>query len=162
VVLDEFYKSDTHVEDAVGWLRDHAKPAGPIFAEHEPSDIEKFKTAGYAAEKADKSLDAGIAEVRWRLESDGNAPVDTDPRNHQEKGFITSRDGGGPVGRVGLLISENCPRLIREFQGYKEDHVGKSQAVDHGLDSLRYLCLGVASGSHQSIPEPGGTWYDPL
>lgn len=158
VVLDEYHESGTHVEDAIVWL--NGKPTGPIFAEHEPSDIQKFRDAGSRAEKADKSLDAGIAEVRRRLETDGNAPVDTDPGSHREKGFIISRDGGEPVGRVGLLVSENCPHLIREFQGYKEEHVGTSQAVDHCLDGLRYLCMGVASGP-QTIPEPGGTWYNP-
>jgi hypothetical protein len=189
VVLDEFYESDTHVEDAIGWLRDRNKPEGPIFAEHEPSDIQKFNDAGYPAEKADKSLDAGIAEVRRRLEADGNAPVDESPGPQQAKGFMVTRRAGGTKsrrritstdrrdtddappdrdreGRVGLLVSENCPHLIREFLGYKEEHVGTSQAVDHCLDGLRYLCMGVVSGSQPASKSSGtgtwgGTWYNP-
>jgi hypothetical protein len=36
------------------------------------------------------------------------------------------------------LVSDACQHTIREFLGYKEDHVGTSQATDHCLDSARY------------------------
>jgi len=113
LVLDEFYESGTHVEDAIAWLDQHGKPEGRVWCEHEPSDIRKFNRAGYPADQAEKSIDAGIAEVRRRLQRDGN-------------------------GRVGLLVSDACEQTVREFLGYKEDHVGTSQATDHCLDSLRY------------------------
>ncbi len=99
------------------WLRTNQKPKGPIFCEHEPADIRKFREAGYRAGKAKESIDAGIAEVRRRLGEDDN-------------------------GRVGLLISDRCQHFVREFLGYKEAHIGTSQAEDHCLDRLRYAVMG--------------------
>ncbi|ELY55802.1 orc1/cdc6 family replication initiation protein [Natronococcus jeotgali DSM 18795] len=51
------------------------------------------------------------------------------------------RQAGEPAG--GLLVSERCQELIREFYGYKEDHVGGPTAVDHCLDALRYAVMGT-------------------
>ena len=113
VILDEFYQSQSHVEDAVRWLEQNDKPQGRIYCEHEPADIQKFDRAGYTAVEAEKSIDPGIAEVRRRLSRD-----DTD--------------------RVGLLVSDRCQHTIREFLSYKQDHVGTSQAEDHICDSIRY------------------------
>jgi hypothetical protein len=212
VVLDEFCESGTHVSDAIAWLEQNDKPKGTIYCEHEPADVEKFKKAGYRAEKAVKSLDAGIAEVRKRLQHDGvgeidesaaksrvvrragSAPVvgkmdgapgdgrggstsstrsggdtDTDDtladRDGWEKTgrgrYRLSRDStstsdgaderadpdagaGERGGRVGLLVSARCEQTVREFLGYKEEHVGTSQAVDHCLDGARYAIMGVA------------------
>lgn len=121
VVLDEFHRSESHVEDAIRWLQRDRRPRGPVFCEHEPSDIQKFKEAGVTAKEADKHIDSGIDEVRYRLEADDD-------------------------GRVGLLISERCDNLIREFHGYKREHVGSDAAEDHCLDALRYLCMGYATG----------------
>lgn len=118
VVLDEFHESESHVEDAIGWIDN--KSAGRIYSEHEPAEIETMERAGLTVEKAEKSLDAGISEVRNRLEVD-------------------SED------RPGILVSDQCRNLIREFLGYKQEQVGKSQAVDHCLDCLRYLCMGDQS-----------------
>ena len=131
VALDEFYQSESHVSDAVGWLKRNDKPQGAIHCEHEPADIEKLDGAGYRTEKADKSIDAGIDEVRNRLELDDS-------------------------GRPGLLVSDNCEHLIQEFLGYKEEHVGTSQAVDHCLDSCRYLCMGDSEPKR----EAGGVVMD--
>lgn len=179
VVLDEFCESGSHVEDAIAWLEANDKPEGMVFCEHEPADIETFEKAGWPATKAEKSLDAGIAEVRRRLDDDGNAPVDENAA--QGEAFIVSRgtpsdiqrereryrepdveaDGGEAESpesapdrepRVGLLVSDRCQQTIREFLGYKESHVGGSQAIDHCLDSLRYLCMGVASGDIETGP----------
>jgi len=111
VVLDEFHESESHVDDAIAWLAD--RPTGRIYAEHEPADIERFKNASNPVTQADKSIDAGIDEVRNRLERDGDD-------------------------RPGLLVSDRCQHTIREFLGYKKEHVGTSSAEDHCLDSLRY------------------------
>jgi hypothetical protein len=119
VVLDEFHAGESHVEDAVAWLAD--RPEGTVFCEHEPADIEKFKRAGRRAQRADKSIDAGIDEVRRRLATD-----DED--------------------RVGLLVAEDCRHTIREFLGYQEEDVGGSRATDHCLDALRYAIMGEAHG----------------
>ena len=141
VVLDTFYKSGTHVEDAIEWLERNDKPKGRIYAEHEPADIEKFKRAGWPVTEAEKSIDAGIAEVRRRLERD-----DTD--------------------RVGLFVSDACQEAIREFLGYKEEHVGTSQAEDHILDSLRYAVFtneyrggGIATGQLTVDENSSGVTY---
>jgi hypothetical protein len=111
VVLAEFHESESHVDDAIAWLAD--RPTGRIYAEHEPADIERFKNASNPVTQADKSIDAGIDEVRNRLERDGDD-------------------------RPGLLVSDRCQHTIREFLGYKKEHVGTSSAEDHCLDSLRY------------------------
>ena len=60
---------------------------------------------GRRSEKANKTLDAGINEVRKRLRED----------------LVT--------GRVGLLISERAANLIQGFAGYKEEYVGTSAAT---------------------------------
>ena len=157
VVLDEFHRSDSHVEDAIAWLQRNGKPEGTIYAEHEPAEIQRFKNAGATVEKAEKSIDAGIDEVRKRLEDDGNAPAQISRKRSATWG--TAKDRGrrskteerkeraAENPRVGLLVSERCQNLIREFLGYKEDHVGAGHAEDHCLDSLRYACMGVSGGS---------------
>jgi len=223
VVLDEFCKSGTHVSDAIAWLEQNNKPNGTIYCEHEPADVEKFKKAGYRAEKAAKSLDAGISEVRERLQHDGVGEIDEaaarsrvirrkggtpscgtfggpsgdSGRSTMSRGSDsdTAGDGGGLAdrdgwektgsgryrlsrgsgstsdaddgnadpddtdagGRVGLLVSARCEQTVREFLGYKEEHVGTSQAVDHCLDSLRYAVMGVA-GVKRSGLSGSGTW----
>jgi len=126
VALSEFYRQESHVDDAIRWLE--SRPDGQIHSEHAPSDIDRFENAGFTVEKADKEIDAGIDEVRNRLD-----PSDDD--------------------RPGLLVSENCENLIREFLGYKEEHVGKSAAEDHCLDVTRYVCMGEANTGG----EPGAT-----
>jgi hypothetical protein len=120
VVLDEFHESESHVDDAITWLAD--RPTGRIYAEHEPADIERFTNAGYPVTQADKSIDGGIDEVRNRLERDADD-------------------------RPGLLGSDDCENLAQEFLGYKEEHVGTTQAVDHCLDSLRYAVMGDSTGT---------------
>jgi hypothetical protein len=129
VVLDEFYQSESHVEDAIAWLNRNDKPEGHIFCEHEPAEIRKFRQAGYAATEAEKSIDPGIAEVRRRPSRD-----DTD--------------------RVGLLVSDRCQHAIREFLGYKEEHVGTSQAEGHICDSIRYV---IFTNEHKDGGIPTGT-----
>lgn len=166
VILDEFCQSGTHVEDVIKWLKSNGKPKAPIFAEHEPAEIQKFKSAGFPAVKAQKSIDAGISEVRKRLQSDGNISLDDDVGGDEPMAFQldTSKpsptfDFGGSTqatetdnstsstseARVGLLVSDKCQSLIREFLGYKEEHVGTSQATDHCLDALRYAVMGTTS-----------------
>lgn len=111
IVVDEFYRSETQVEDAVAWL--DGKPTGVMYCEHSPADIAKFRKAGFRAGEAKKDIDDGIDRVRHRLRPD----VD---------------------GRVGLLVAARCENLIEEFQSYTEEDVGKDGAKDHALDALRY------------------------
>ena len=117
VALDCYYETGKPVEHAIAWLRENDKPTGPIYCDHDPEHIDKFRRAGYQAEAATKDLDEGISEVREVLEVD---------------------DEIGP----GLLVVEDCVQLIKEFQSYKEDDVGTSRAEDHCLDVTRYAIMG--------------------
>jgi len=184
IVLNEFYERNAHVEDVIRWLERNDKPRGTIYCEHEPSDIEKFGRSGYSAEKAAKSLDGGISEMRKRLETDGNISISskkkpvvpirsyrvtksgdsTSLRNAESTSKSTEdeTENGSKVSlereepsRVGLLVSDHCEHLIREFLSYKEEHVGKSNADDHCLDSLRYcLHTHATAGSTNSSSRP--------
>lgn len=190
VVLDEFHESGSHVEDAIQWLDEHDKPDGPIYAEHVPAELEKFERAGWRTVKAEKDIDAGLSEVRRRLQSDGNIDVpdggggdvlafQLDPTDNYARtkenvavangsgvhtfsdgddGSDDDGDGDGPDtgGSVGLLVASACTHLIREFLGYKEEHVGTSQATDHCLDSLRYACMGRGGNGASGKVSP--TW----
>jgi phage terminase large subunit-like protein len=129
VALDEFYETETPVDRAITWL--DGRPKGRIYAEHAPADIQRFEDAGHRVEKAEKDIDDGINQVRERLATDAD-------------------------GRPGLLISERCENLIREFLGYKEEHVGKTGAEDHAADVTRYVCAGEVTLS----PRAGGVTLD--
>jgi len=118
VVLDEFYESEVEYQRAVEWLRD--KPNGTVYAEHETEHQRAFRKAGFSVEPADKDLDEGIPAVRNRLSWSDD-----------------------PQDRPGLLVAEDCVNTIREFQDYQEDEVGSAAAVDHAMDSLRYVIMGV-------------------
>jgi len=175
VVVGEFHESGSHVGDAIRWLDENDKTGGRIYAEHVPAELEKFNRAGWRTEKAEKDIDAGLSEVRRRLEADGNMDVpdnvsgsdvlafqmSTDDRAQTATfGWGSSTNASEPSddsddttdaeARVGLLVSDRCQNLIREFLGYKEEHVGKSAAEDHCLDSLRYACMGLSEACGSS------------
>jgi len=132
IVIDEFYESKSHVEDMLRWLRDGEKPTGRMYCDHEGGNIRKLRNpsmtglenppSGYPAGKAEKSIDAGIDEVRHRLKAD-----------HRD--------------RYGLLVADRCENLIGELLSYTEDDVGASGVDDHGCDALRY---GIFSDSTRS------------
>lgn len=46
---------------------------------------------------------------------------------------------------VGLLVSERCEHLIREFLGDTEEDVGTTSARDGSLDCLRDAVMGATS-----------------
>lgn len=129
---DCYYKQGQPVEDAIQWLRDNDKPVGPIYCDHDPEHIDKFRQAGYRAEAATKDLDQGISEVQAVLEVDGDV---------------------GP----GLLIVDDLVELIQEFQSYKEDDVATSRADDHCLDVTRYAVMGDRYVDEESN-DVLGTW----
>lgn len=140
VVYDEFYRRESHVEDIIGgpktegyWLK--PRPKGRIHAEHEPGDISKMRRRGFAAGKADKSVDAGIDEVRYRLRDDAD-------------------------GRPGLLVCRRCERTIQEMLGYTEDDVGGANVDDHALDALRYAVYTESVRSSSSSSSTGSASVD--
>jgi hypothetical protein len=132
VAWDCYHRRGKPVEDAIGWLREHDKPAGPVYCDHDPEHIDKFRQAGYRAESATKDLDEGINEVQAVLEVD---------------------DEVGP----GLLVVDELVELIQEFQSYKEGGVGTSRAEDHCLDVTRYAVMGDRYGEDEKAP-PTVTW----
>lgn len=128
-----------------------------------PPHVDKLRWAGYDAEEATKDLDAGIAEVRKRLEADGTLAV-TQPTGTRpgRRPFVGLAGAGSARSRrtrssvrrpatddapdesppadepaVGLLVSTQCRHLIRTFRGDTEAHVGKAITQDHALDALR-------------------------
>jgi len=120
VVTDLFYRSGAYTSELIQWMQDNDKERGMIYSEHEPQDIQKFKTdLGFPAQKAEKDLDAGIPAVRQRLEKDKD-------------------------GRPGLLVCEDVgEELIAEFNNYVESDVGGTDVDDHALDALRYAIMGL-------------------
>jgi len=138
VAVDCYYKTETAFDDLCdpadesGWLYEHEKERGRVYCEHEPEHIQKLRQAGFAAKKAEKSLDEGIPHVRGLLERKG------DPA------------------RPGLLISDQCTELVQEFQSYKEEHVGKSADVpDHCLDASRYALFSHTPGRTDDSDDSG-------
>ena len=178
VVLDEFHRSESHIEDAIRWLRENDKPQGTIYAETRPEHIEKFRKAGWLAEKANKSIDEGIDEVRKRFSDEENIELRPQkssrasinrgtPSQLQEQRTqrryeadqaptdqtTTDRADDDNGSCVGLLISDRCENLIRELLGYKEEDVGTSRAVDHCCDALRYAVFSSGSGGETNTRE---------
>ena len=165
IVLNEFHKRECHVAAAIRWLADH--PEGEIITEHAPSDVNRFEKAGWPTVNADKgSIEAGIADVRRRLEEDEHmeVPDATGPNIRSPRVTVPiayGSDGRRTTARgeqdregdeddeepedeptqaaVGLLVSERCENLIQEFQSYKEEEIGANSARDHCLDALRYI-----------------------
>lgn len=127
IVIDRFYETESQPEDIIdyrtgeGWLAD--KPKGPLYCEHEPTHIQKFRRAGWPATETAKDLDEGIAHVRGRLQLDDE-------------------------GKPGLLVSDRCVELIQELMSYKREHVGKAVAEDHCCDALMYALF-----SHEGKPK---------
>ena len=112
LILDEFYESEKFVEDAIEWLKE--KPKGRIFSEHEPSHIKKFNTqTQHRAEKAEKSIEAGIDTMRNRIQKDG------------------------------ILVAEECENSVEDFVTYQKEDVGGTNVQDHAMDSARYLVMGI-------------------
>lgn len=129
VVIDEYYKSKTHLDDAVSYL--DRKPAGSVYADWNPREITRMerKLPGFRFENAYKDKDDGISQLRHRLREDSN-------------------------GDVGLYIYNKCTETIDEIMGYTEDDVGSSTAKDHAMDALRYA---VATPDDNTAGSDDGT-----
>lgn len=170
VVIDEFHESESHVEDAIRWLKANDKPQQTIFAEHEPTDLKRFAKHGWECKKAAKSIEPGISEVQKRLRRDGPDPDEEQGESEGAAGgdsadqITTSgpepaasdadndrSEPRAPAGRVGLLVSDNCQNLIQEMLSYKQEDVGTAQATDHCADALRYVCMGAAGNSGATV-----------
>ena len=131
VAWDMYHVQGKPVEHAIDWLTSNDKPIGPIYCDHSPEHIDKFRQAGYPAEAATKDLDEGIQEVQAFLEVEHGKP--------------------------GLLVVDDLTELIQEFQSYKEEDVGTSRAEDHCLDVTRYAIMGDNYVEEQTASGTG-TW----
>lgn len=130
VVIDEWYREQTHIEVLIDqWLT--GKIPGVIACEHELDDIEKLrsKTRHHPIEANKKSIDDGISEVSQLLN-----PRDPDSGERL------------PPEHIRLYVNEECEHTIRELFDYKEDEIGASNAEDHAMDSLRYAIKAIADG----------------
>ncbi|WP_126665248.1 terminase large subunit domain-containing protein [Haloterrigena salifodinae] len=132
VAWDAYYETGKSVEHAISWLQDNDKPVGPIYCDHDPEHIQKFRDAGYPAEAATKDLDEGIQEVQAVLEVDEVGP--------------------------GLIVVDDLTELIQEFQSYKEDDVGTARADDHCLDVTRYAVMGDRYVEEDEDNSGTGVW----
>ncbi|MFP3871324.1 MAG: PBSX family phage terminase large subunit [Candidatus Aenigmatarchaeota archaeon] len=123
--LDEFYRSQTPVEDAVDWLKSWAKRKSTRIYRiyHDPSapsDIEVFKN-DFTTKKANTDVRAGISQVSKLL--------------REER----------------LFVSPKCENLIKEFNSYHYSNKKDEQPVkemDHLMDSLRYAVLTYQGSSY--------------
>ena len=69
---------ESHLEDVVDWRA--GRPAGVGDCEHDPTHSDTLEQAGFDAAVVITDIDEGIAEVRKRLEADGNLAVAADLR----------------------------------------------------------------------------------
>lgn len=112
VVIDEFYQSESTIEDAINWLEN--KPTGIIYSEHDPEHIHKIrKKTNHIVKKAKKGIDDGIQSVKSRLETQN--------------------------GMTGLVVCKRAENTYKEFLSYKKSEVGTSSAKDHSMDCIRYV-----------------------
>jgi len=113
VVLDEFYNSESTVEEAIEWLS--GKPGGVLVSESEPEHKHKFRKQldNLRIVQADKSIDRGIEQVSEHL---------------KEKNGV-----------YGIVVSERAENSISEFRTYTKDVIGTAQADDHCMDCIRYV-----------------------
>lgn len=125
VVLDEYYRSESTIEECINWFKNNNKKSGIIYSEIDKEHIFKMrKKLNIPVIKANKSLDEGIEEVQERFKEDED-------------------------GDVGILIEENCINIIQELVSYEEEDVGSVNAKDHALDCLRYV---VNTDKRQNVP----------
>jgi len=133
-VLDEFYRTETNVDDACEWLLEWQERTGlEVYNLYhdpsEPEDIETIQLEGLPAEKAVNDIQAGIQSVKKKLSED---------------------TGNG----IELFISRDCENLINEFYSYKypknKRKKGKDETPvkenDHAMDSLRYAIKSHSKG----------------
>lgn len=132
-VLNEFYRSDTQVDDAVEWLQDWQASTGLEVWEmyhdpSEPSDIERIENAGINCMDTDNDITGGIQAVSRKLADD-------------------TGDG------VELYVSNSCSNLINEFYSYQYPKSNSGSADekpvkenDHAMDALRYALFNHGKG----------------
>jgi phage terminase large subunit len=113
IVLDEFYASETELEEAQSWL--NAREVGTVYADHHPRETERMRSSvQHTFRDADKDKDEGVMTTRQFLNHDINRSPD-------------------------IYIHERCSNLIQELVGYTKDVLrGNASGDDHACDALRY------------------------
>lgn len=99
----------------------YCDPAGSAKNDEGISPVEKLKEAGIKVNFRSSGVLAGVNLVREKLRS--------------------------ADGRISLLVSKNCERLISDFRGYrkkeKSDEPKKDGITDHTMDALRYMVINI-------------------
>jgi len=113
IVLDEFYASETELEEAQSWL--NAREVGTVYADHHPRETERMRSSvQHTFRDADKDKDEGVMTTRQFLNHD----IDRSPD---------------------LYVHDRCSNLIQELVGYTKDVLrGNASGDDHACDALRY------------------------
>lgn len=123
VVVDEFYRRESMLSDAIDKFRDMGGGTYTIFADPSAKgNIEEMRSEGLNVEPADNEVAAGIQEVKSKLD-------------HGE-----------------LKVAEICQNTINEFGSYQwkgepddpEDEPKKE--MDHAMDALRYALNSYKGG----------------
>ncbi|MFC1724668.1 hypothetical protein ACFL4T_03505 [candidate division KSB1 bacterium] len=96
-------------------------PAGAAKNDEGISPVEKLKSAGIKVDYRSSGVAAGVNLMREKLKS--------------------------ADGRVSLLVSGSCKRLISDFRGYRKkehsDEPKKDGTTDHTMDTLRYMVVNI-------------------
>lgn len=99
----------------------YCDPAGSAKNDEGISPVEKLKAAGIKVNFRSSGVLTGVNLVREKLRS--------------------------ADGRVSLLISGSCERIISDFRGYrkkeKSDEPKKDGITDHTMDALRYMVINI-------------------
>ncbi|HEY6015650.1 MAG TPA: terminase family protein [Gaiellaceae bacterium] len=137
VAFDEVYAPGVLVDER-GWV-------GTAKAKH--------KALGYTRMVGDPSEPGFLAAVSAGVGRPGVEPAQNDWREGHRRvatALLPTRHSGGR--RPGLLVSDRCTNLIREFESHVFREVRGAQTEepergnDHALDALRYGVMALTNG----------------
>jgi hypothetical protein len=114
IILDEFYASETELEEAQSFL--NARPNAKVYVDHHPRQKKRMSdNTNNKYVDAEKNKDDGVMSVRQYINHD----IDSSPD---------------------LYVHARCTNLINEIVGYTTDILrGKKSGDDHACDAMRYV-----------------------
>ncbi len=114
VVVDEFYRTESNLSDAIGVFKEnYLSDRGTVFCDPSAkAEIEEMKKNDIRAKAGDNEVSAGIQKIKELLSNEY------------------------------LFVSEKCTNLLEELESYRwRDDDSRDEPVkenDHALDALRY------------------------
>jgi len=123
-------------------------------ADHDAENRAELNKHGVRTIPARKAVEDGIQEVRKRLHRDA---VRGKPRLYVMRDCVVRRDQ--------RLLSASLPSsTIEEFELYARETVTEGRSVkevpikehDHGMDAMRYLCMGLRPGPRTRMRDAEG------